>query len=59
MNVTRANISMTGFESCTLLVRVVSHNIADEYDCLQISVSTNPKKLVKELMKNKNKLKRN
>ena len=31
-DVTWANVSMTGFEMCTLLMRVVSHEIADEYD---------------------------
>jgi hypothetical protein len=50
-NVTRANVSVTNFEMCTLLMRVVSDEIADEYDCLRESVPTDPKKLVKELTK--------
>jgi hypothetical protein len=57
MDVTRANVSMTGFEMCTLLMRVISHEIADEYDCLHDSVPTDPKKLVKELTKIETKLK--
>ena len=44
VDVTRANGSMTGFEMCTLLMHVVSHEIADEYDCLHDSVPTDPKK---------------
>ena len=57
MDVTRANVSMTGFEMCTLLMRVVSHEIADEYECLHDVVPTNPKQLVKELTKIENKIK--
>ena len=49
MDVPAANVSMTGFEMCTLLMHVVSGEIADEYDCLHDSVLTNTEKLVKEL----------
>ena len=48
---------MTGFEICTLLMRVVSHKITDEYDCLHNSVPTDPKKYAKELTKTENELK--
>ena len=47
MDITRANVSMTGFEMGTLRMRVVSRNISDEYDCLHHSVPTDPKKLFK------------
>ena len=57
MDVTRANVSMTGFEMCTLLMRVVSHEIAAEYDCLHDSMPTDPKKMVKELTKLETRLK--
>jgi hypothetical protein len=58
-DVTRANVSMTNFGMCTLLMRVVSDEIADEYDFLHDSVPTDPKKLVKELTKIENKFKSN
>ena len=35
----------------TLLMRVVSDKIADEYECAHDCIPTNPKKLVKELTK--------
>ena len=57
MDVPATNVSMTGFEMCTLLVLVVSDTIADEYTYLHYSVPTQPKKLVKELTKIENKLK--
>lgn len=38
-------------------MRVVSDTITDEYDCLYDSVTTNPKKLVKEITNIENKLK--
>ena len=58
MDVTCVNGSMTGCEVRTLYMRAVSHKTAGEYDCLHNSVSTDPKKLVKELTKIKNKLKK-
>ena len=57
MDVPAANVNMTGFEMCTLLMRMVSDKIADEYNCLHNSVSTNTKKLVKERTKIENKIK--
>ena len=42
---------------CKYLMRVVSDNIVDEYDCLYDSVPTNPQKLIKELTKHETKLK--
>ena len=56
MDVTCTNVSMTGFEMCTLLMRMVSDKIADEYNFLQNSVPTDPKKLVKELTKIEDKI---
>ena len=53
MNATCANVSMTGFEICTLFIYVVSYRITDEYDCLHNNVPTNPNKLAKKLTKNK------
>ena len=42
---------------CTLLMRVVSDEIADKYSCVHDIVPTNPKKLGKELTKTENKIK--
>jgi len=55
--VTRANVSMTGFEMCTLLMRLVTDEVAEEYDVLHPKVPIDPKKLVKELEKIERKLK--
>ena len=54
--VTRANVKMTGFEMCTLLMRLVTEEVADEYDVLHTTVPIDPKKLVKELEKIEKKL---
>ena len=55
MGVPTANVSMTGFEICTLLMCVVSGKIVDKYNYLHNSVPTDLKKMVKELTKMENK----
>ena len=57
MDVTRANMSMTGFEICMLQMCVVSEITTDEYRCLQDSVPIDPKKLINELTKIEQKIK--
>ena len=54
--VERRNISMTPFAMCGLLMRNVSVQIEDEYNCLHPMVPTNPKKLVEQLTKIETKL---
>jgi len=54
--VERRNISMTPFAMCGLLMRNVSVQIEDEYNCLHPTVPTNPKKLVEQLTKIETKL---
>ena len=49
MDVPAANVNMTGFKMCTLLMCVVSGKIADENNYSHDCVPINPKKLVKEL----------
>jgi hypothetical protein len=49
--VERRNVSMTPFAVCGLLMRNVSVQIEDEYNCLHNVVPTNPKKLVEQLTK--------
>ena len=55
--ITRANISMTGFETCTLLIRLVTDKVLDKYDIFYHTVPTDPEKFVKELEKIEQKLK--
>ena len=57
MDVPAANVSMTGFEMCTLLMHVVTDELVDKYDCSHDCVPTDPKKLVKELTQIETRLK--
>ena len=54
--VERRNVSMSPFAMCGLLMRNVSVQIEDEYNCLHSVVPTNPKKLVEQLTKIETKL---
>ena len=54
--VERRNVSMSLFAMCVLLMRNVSVQIEDEYNCLHSVVPTNPKKLVEQLTKIETKL---
>jgi len=54
--VERRNVSMSPFAMCGLLMRNVSVQIEDEYNCLHNIVPTNPKKLVEQLTKIETKL---
>jgi len=57
--VDRRNISMSPFAMCGLLMRNVTVQIEDEYNCLHNVVPTNPKKLVEQLTKIETKLNSN
>ena len=54
--VARANVSMTDFEMCNLLMRNVTAKMEDEYNCLHDTVPTDPKLLVEQLTKIERKL---
>ncbi len=54
--VERANVSMTPFEMCRLLMRNTSVRMEDEYNCLHNNVPTDPKMLVDQLTKIETKL---
>ena len=54
--VERRNVSMTPFAMCGLLMRNVSVQIEDEYNCLHNTVPTDPKLLVEQLTRIETKL---
>ena len=56
LEVERRNVSMSPFAMCGLLMRNVSVQVEDEYNCLHNIVPTNPKQLVEQLTKIKTKL---
>jgi len=54
--VERANVQLSPFAMCSLIMRNVSVQMEDEYNCIHNTVPTNPKKLVEQLTKIETKL---